>query len=107
MKPETIGNKVDLPQHEGPSRAMSSPAASSSCTSLRPRKSPKRWLMRSRRKSCPRASLETPNSRDVDLIIAGWVGANSAGTGSGPDNNGQVLSPRVDYSDAGNLKESL
>jgi hypothetical protein len=63
--------------------------------------------MRSRRKSCPRASLETANSRDVDLIIAGLLDANSAGTGSGPDNNGQVLSPRGDYSDAGNLKESL
>src|SRR5437763_16583915 len=90
MKPETMRNKVDLPHPEGPSSAMSSPAATSSCTSLRARKSPKRWLMRSRHKSCPRASLETANARDVDLIIAGLLDGKHAGTGSGPDNNGQA-----------------
>ena len=59
----------------------------------------------SRRKSCP-ASLATPNSRDVDLIIAGLVDANSAGTGSGPDNNGQVLSPHVTIAMPGTSKKA-
>jgi len=101
-------NRVDLPHPEGTSSAMSYPAATSaSTTSFEGQEIPKAMADGSRRKSCPRESLETPNCADIDLIILLGVDANSAGTGSGPDNNGHVLSPRVDDSDAGNLNESL